>query len=203
MENSVVVNTKQNLKAMLKQIKEQKEIVIKQKKMFKAQRKNTKIKKKDILKKTKEIEIRGNVRDALISSIEELMQTRIDQNVMLVKTEGDSSRYAKCIYKENGITLDEYITNLVTEHSSYFDSGNIEENKQLVLTKLHDEKILKQNYYPYTSSLIKGYFEEKPCCVFLDDKLDVSRVENKIYLTTEGINRFQFKELKDIYQSNN
>lgn len=200
MENTVVVDVKQNLQFMLQQINEQKKIVVDQKKLFNAQRKKANTKKKAILKKAKEIEIKGDEKDSLIASIEELMQARIHQDIVLVKVEEDSSRYVKCIYKNNGITLDEYLTNLVTTYSSYFDSDNIEENKEFVMLLLHESKLLKKNYYPYTSSITKGYFEEKPCRIFLDDKLNISRVENEVYLTTEGINRLRFKELKHIYK---
>lgn len=202
MENTVVVDVKQNLESMLGQINEQKKILVKQKKLFKAHCKNAKTKKKAIASKAKEVELKGNERNTLIDTIENLIQARIDKNIVLLRTEGDSSRYVKCIYKENGVTLDEYITNLVTVYASYFDSENIEENKQIVLNKLRDAKVLKQNYLPYLTSIMKGYFEEKPCCIFLDDKRNVSRVENEVYLTTEGINRLRFKELKDIYRSN-
>lgn len=199
MENAVV-DVRENLQSMLQQINEQKKIVIAQKKKCKAQRKNAKVKKSAIDKKTKEVILKGKERTALINNIEELMQTRINQDIVLVRTEGDSSRYVKCIYKENAITLDEYITNLVKAHASFFESENEEDNKQWVLNKLHESKILKQNHFPYSSSITKGYFEEKPCRIFLDDKRSVSRVENEAYLTTEGINRLRFKELKDVYR---
>lgn len=201
MENTVVVDVKQNLQAMLEQINEQKKIVVKQKKLFNTQRKNAKVKQKAILKKAKEVELKGDERDALISSIEKLMQTRINRDIILVQAEGDSSRYVKCIYKENGVTLDEYLTNLVTTYASNFDSENTEEMKQFVLNKLQEAKVLKKNYFPYSSSITKGYFEEKPCRIFLDDKRNVSRVENEVYLTAEGMNRFRFKELKAIYHN--
>jgi len=201
MNNSIaMVDVKSNLEVMLQMIDEQKAIVSEQSKRFKKNRKAATKKVRAIKKAGKEVEVKGKEREALIRSVEELLNTRLEKDVVLVRAEGDSSRFVRCIYK-TGTTLKDYLTTLARSHTAYFETDDVEENLETLYTRLHNKKVLKKNYYPYSSGIARGYFEEKPASIILDRELNASRVDNEVYITVEGMNRLRFKELSPVYKA--
>ena len=185
-----------NILAATKFLNEQRLLLEQQGKDVERQRKEKEARAKKIKNFNKEIELKGKEREKLVQEVEKLMKIRIDKDVKLVETGQDSNRYVRCIYKQNRMTLKEYLENFITSHGSQLDEEMKENPMQSLMELLRDKKILKKNFKPYQSAVTKGYFEEKPVHIYVDSKNGAVRVETEVYITVTGIERLRSKELK-------
>lgn len=151
------------------------------------------------LKKTNdEIELKGKERELLIQEVEKLLFIRLEKDVVLVETGTDSNRFIRCIYKQNKVTLTQFLQDFVSVYGDGLGKEMKENPVHSLLQLLHEKKVLKKDFKPYQSSVSKGFYEEKPVRIYMDSNKNAVRVETEVYITAAGANRLKMKELKPV-----
>lgn len=184
-------------------LKEQKRLLRKQSNNMQKYRTEKEVKTERLSKNSEEIELKGQERELLIKEVENLLKVRIEKDVVLLETGHDSNRYIRCIYKQNRTTLKGFLQDLVTVYGDGLDEEMKEQPVPSLLQMLHDKKVLKKNFKPYSTAFMKGYFEEKPSRIYVDSNKNAIRVETEVYITAAGANRLRLKELKPILTAAN
>jgi hypothetical protein len=156
-----------------------------------------------LAKNSEEIELKGQERELLIKEVEDLLKVRLERDVVLVETGHDSKRYIRCIYKQNRTTLKNFLQDLVTVYGDGLEEEMKEDPIQSLLQLLHEKKVLKKDFKPYSTAFSKGYYEEKPSRIYVDSNKNAIRVETEVYITAAGANRLRLKELKPILTAAN
>ncbi|MGM2632453.1 hypothetical protein [Bacillus cereus group sp. Bce040] len=179
-------------------LKEQKRLLKKQSNVMQKHKEEKETKAELLNKNFEEIELKGQERELLIKKVENLLKVRLEKDVVLVEAGHDSNRYIRCIYKQNRTTLKGFLEDLVT----VYEDGLAEEMKdnpiQSLLQLLHEKKVLKKNFKPYSTAFSNGYYEEKPARIYVDSDKNAVRVETEVYITATGANRLRLKELKPV-----
>ncbi|WP_232357421.1 phage antirepressor KilAC domain-containing protein [Bacillus tropicus] len=184
-------------------LKEQKRLLKKQSNVMQKHKEEKEEKAERLTKNSEEIELKGQERELLIKKVENLLKVRLEKDVVLVEAGHDSNRYVRCIYRQNRTTLKGFLEDLV----AVYGDGLAEEMRtnpvQSLLQLLHEKKVLKKDYKPYSTSFSKGYFEEKPVRIYVDSNKNAIRIETEVYITASGTNRLRLKELKPIIVAGN
>ncbi|MES9681723.1 hypothetical protein ABWK22_02160 [Gottfriedia acidiceleris] len=179
-------------------LKEQKRLLKKQSNNMLKFRTEKEEKAERLAKNNEEIELKGLERESLIKEVENLLKVRLEKDVVLVEAGHNSKRYVRCIYKHNRTTLKDFLQDFVTVYGDGLEEGMREEPVQSLLQLLHEKKVLKKNFKPYSTAFANGYYEEKPTRIYVDSNRNAVRVETEVYLTAAGANRLRLKELKPI-----
>lgn len=184
-------------------LKEQKRLLRKQSNDMQKYKAEKDEKTERLAKNTQEIELKGQERELLITEVEKLLKVRLEKDVILVETGHDSKRYVRCIYKQNRITLNQFLQDFVDVYGDGLPEDMKESPVTSLLQLLHEKKVLKKDFKPYSTSVSKGYYEEKPARIYVDSNKNAIRVETEAYITAAGANRLRLKELKPILTAAN
>lgn len=184
-------------------LKEQKRLLKKQSNVMQKHKEEKEEKAERLTKNSEEIELKGQERELLIKKVENLLKVRLEKDVVLVEAGHDSKRYIRCIYRQNRTTLKGFLEDLVAVYGDGLEEEMRENPIPSLLQLLHEKKVLKKDYKPYSTAFSKGYFEEKPARIYVDSNKNAIRVETEVYITASGSNRLRLKELKPIIVAGN
>lgn len=194
-------DVKTNIKMAVDFLNEQRQLLKKQELDVQKQREEKNLRAKKLSENSTEIELKGKEREKLIEEVESLMKVKLDRDVKLIETGHDSNRYVRCIYKSNRMTLEEYLTSFSETYAKGLEEDMKENPVPSLLQYLHERKLLKKNFKPYSTAVAKGYFEEKPVRIYVCPKKRAMRVETDVFLTASGSFRLHDKELKRIVKA--
>lgn len=194
-------DVKTNIQMAVEFLNEQRQLLKKQELDVQKQREEKNARAKKLSKNTAEIELKGKERERLIEEVESLMKVKLDRDVKLIETGHESNRYVRCIYQSSRMTLEDYLKDFSNTYEKGLEEDMKENPVESLLQLLHEQKLLKKNFKPYSTAVAKGYFEEKPVRIYVCPKKRAMRVETDVFLTASGSYRLRDKELKRIVKA--